>query len=87
VPLPCAATFNDEANRPRLPALMQILQAGKKPIRQVKAAELGVADAELARRMAMTGNKAPKQERKGILFAGADAAEQLAAALRKEGVA
>src|SRR5437762_2881068 len=31
VPLPCAATFNDSANRPRLPALMQILQAGKKP--------------------------------------------------------
>jgi electron transfer flavoprotein beta subunit len=87
VPLPCAATFNDEANRPRLPALMQILQAGKKPIRQVKSADLGVADADLARRMAMTGNKAPKQERKGILFSGTDAAEQLAAALKKEGVA
>ena len=85
--LPCAATFNDEANRPRLPALMQILSAGKKPIRQVKAAELGVADADLARRMAMTGNKAPKQERKNILFSGADAAEQLAAAMKKEGLA
>lgn len=87
VPLPCAATFNDEANRPRLPALMQILGAGKKPIRQVKTADLGVADAALGRRMAMTSNKAPKQERKNVVFAGADAAEQLAAALRKEGVA
>jgi electron transfer flavoprotein beta subunit len=86
VPLPCAATFNDEANHPRLPALMAILQAGKKPIRQVKTADLGIQDAQLARRMAMTGNKAPKQERKGILFSGADAAEQLVAALRKEGV-
>ena len=87
VPLPCAATFNDASNHPRLPALMAILQAGKKPIRQVKAADLGVADAQLARRMAMTANKAPKQERKGIVFSGADAPEQLVAALRKEGVA
>ncbi len=87
VPMPCAATFNDEANRPRLPALMQILSAGKKPIRQTKTSDLGIADALLARRMAMTSNKAPKQERKNILFTGADAAEQLAAALRKEGVA
>jgi len=87
VPLPCAATFNDEANRPRLPPLMQILQAGKKPIRQVKASDLGVADAQLARRMVMTSNKAPKQERKNVLFTGADAAEQLVAVLRKEGLA
>jgi electron transfer flavoprotein beta subunit len=87
VPLPAAATFNDEANRPRLPALMQILGAGKKPIRQVKAADLGIQDAELARRMVMVANKAPKQDRKGIVIQGADAAEQLVAALRKEGVA
>lgn len=87
VPLPCAATFNDEANRPRLPALMQILQAGKKPIRQVKTTDLGVTDAQLARRMAMTANKAPKQDRKNIVFNGTDAVEQLVAALKKEGVA
>jgi electron transfer flavoprotein beta subunit len=87
VPLPCAATFNDEANHPRLPALMAILQAGKKPIRQVKSSDVGVADDQLKRRMSMTGNKAPKQERKGVLFSGGDAVEQLVAALRKEGLA
>lgn len=87
VPLPCAATFNDEANKPRLPALMQILGAGKKPIRQLKTSDLGIADAQLTRRMAMTGNKAPKQDRKNIQFSGADAVEQLAAAIRKEGLA
>ncbi len=87
VPLPCAATFNDEANKPRLPALMQILSAGKKPIRQVKTADLGIADAALGRRMSMTGNKAPKQDRKNVVFSGADAVEQLVAALKKEGVA
>lgn len=87
VPLPCVATFNDAANHPRLPALMQILQAGKKPIRQVKSSELGVEDGQLTRRMVMTANKAPKQDRKKIVFAGADAVQQLAAALKKEGVA
>ncbi|HLF16879.1 MAG TPA: electron transfer flavoprotein subunit beta/FixA family protein [Candidatus Thermoplasmatota archaeon] len=87
VPLPCAATFNDEANRPRLPALMAILQAGKKPIRQVKSSDLGIPDADLARQMRMTQNVAPKQDRKNVVFAGPDAAEQLAAALRREGVA
>lgn len=87
VPLPCAATFNDEANKPRLPALMQILQAGKKPIRQVKTSDLGIADLDLARQMTMKSNQAPKQDRKKVLFTGADATEQLAAALRKEGVA
>jgi electron transfer flavoprotein beta subunit len=87
VPLPCAATFNDEANRPRLPPLMQILQAGKKPIRQAKSSELGVDDASLARRMVMTSNKAPKQERKNVLFVGADAPDKLVEALRKEGLA
>lgn len=87
VQLPCAATFNDSANRPRLPALMQILQAGKKPIRQIKSSDLGIPDADLARQMAMKANVAPKQDRKKIVFAGTDAVEQLAAALRKEGVA
>ena len=87
VPMPCAATFNDEANKPRLPALMQILQAGKKPIRQVKTTELGIADAQLARQMAMKSNIAPKQDRKRIVFAGTDAPDQLAAAIRKEGLA
>ncbi len=86
VPLPCAATFNDEANKPRLPALMQILSAGKKPIRQLKTSDLGIADADLVRRMAMTANKAPKQERKNIVLSGADAVEQLVAHLKKEGV-
>jgi electron transfer flavoprotein alpha/beta subunit len=66
---------------------MQILSAGKKPIRQVKTADLGIPDASLTRRMAMTGNKAPKQDRKNVVFAGTDAVEQLVAALKKEGVA
>ncbi|MGB0653215.1 MAG: electron transfer flavoprotein subunit beta/FixA family protein [Thermoplasmatota archaeon] len=85
VPLPVAATMNDEINHPRLPALMQILQAGKKPIREITTDDLGLGEADLPRVMKMTGNKAPKQDRKNILFEGDDAATQLVAALKKEG--
>ncbi len=87
VSLPCAATMNDEINHPRLPALMQILQAGKKPIRNVTTAELGLDDAAMARVMKMTANVAPKQDRKNVVFSGDDAVDQLVAALKKEGVA
>lgn len=86
VPLPCAATMNDEINHPRLPALMQILQAGKKLIHQKTTADLGVADDALGRAMVMTGNVAPKQDRKNVVFSGDDAVAQLVEALRKEGV-
>ncbi len=85
VPLPVACAMNDEINHPRLPALMQILQAGKKPIRTVTSADLGVADADIARRMVQTDNKAPKQDRKRIILDGDNAVTDLVAALKKEG--
>ncbi len=85
VPLPVAATMNDEINHPRLPALMQILQAGKKPIHNKTTADLGLDDGALERKMVMTANKAPKQDRKNIMLSGDDAPEQLVAALKKEG--
>lgn len=85
VPLPVAATMNDEINHPRLPALMQILQAGKKPIHTKTTKDLGIDDAALAIRMKMTANKAPKQDRKRAILAGEDAVAQLVAALRKDG--
>jgi len=87
VPLPVVCTMNDEINHPRLPPLMQILQAGKKPIHQKTTADLGLADDELARRMEQVSNLAPKQDRKNILFEGDDAVDRLVEALRKEGVA
>lgn len=85
VPLPVACAMNDEINHPRLPALMQILQAGKKPIHNKTSADLGVADADIARRMTQTANKAPKQDRKRIVLAGDTAVADLVAALKKEG--
>ena len=85
VPLPCAATMNDEINHPRLPALMQILQAGKKPIHNKTTADLGLEDGDLGVVMKMTANKAPKQDRKNIVFAGDDAVSELVSALKGEG--
>jgi electron transfer flavoprotein beta subunit len=85
VPLPVACTMNDEINRPRLPALMQILQAGKKPIHQKTTADLDLDDTALARTMELVSNKAPKQDRKNVVLQGDDAVEQLVAALKKEG--
>lgn len=84
-PLPVTCTMNDEINHPRLPALMQILQAGKKPIHEKTTADLGLSDDDLAVRMKMVANKAPKQDRKNVVFQGDDAVTELVAALKKEG--
>lgn len=84
VPAPCVCTMNDELNHPRLPALMQILQAGKKPIKEVTVEDLGVEGLEV--RMKMTANQAPKQDRKQVILEGDDAVDQLVGHLKKEGV-
>jgi electron transfer flavoprotein beta subunit len=85
VPLPVACAMNDEINHPRLPALMQILQAGKKPIHNKTTTDLGLTDADLERRMVQTKNIAPKQDRKNVVFSGDSAVAELVAALKKEG--
>ncbi len=83
--LPVMCTMNDEINHPRLPALMQILQAGKKPIHNKTTDDLGLSADDLAVRMQMVSNKAPKQDRKNVVFQGEDAVTELVAALKKEG--
>ncbi len=85
VPLPVACTMNDEINHPRLPALMQILQAGKKPIHNKTTADLGLSDADLGVVMQATAMVAPKQDRKKVVLSGDDAVGELVAALKKEG--
>lgn len=85
VPLPVVCTMNDEINHPRLPALMQILQAGKKPIHETTTDDLGLSKDDLAIAMQMVENKAPKQDRKNVVFEGDDAVQELVAALKKEG--
>ena len=78
-------TMNEEINHPRLPALMQILQAGKKPIHNKTTDDLGLSADDLAVKMQMVSNVAPKQDRKNVVFQGDDAVAQLVDALKKEG--
>ena len=91
VPMPCIVTVSEEINQPRLPALIQILQAGKKPTQEWKLADLGLpADAvgETGAGVKILKNQAPKMERKRVRIKGTpeEAADQLVQALRKEGV-
>lgn len=86
VALPAVITVTESLNTPRLPALMQILQAKNKPQKTWNAAELAAGDVKPV--LARPSSAAPKSERKGIMIAGEPeaAAEELAKVLAKEGV-
>lgn len=86
VPLPAVVSMNDEINNPRLPALMQILAAGKKPIQEVSVEDLGLSEEDLRPIVRLVENKAPKSERKQMMFEGDDREEKLVEALKKEGI-
>ena len=87
-PLPAAATVVSEANEPRIPSLMSIMKAGKKPVAELSLADLGLDAAALAPRRAVLSNLAEEQSRKHVLFSGepAEQAEALFNALVAEGV-
>ena len=87
VELPAVITVTEALNTPRLPALMQILQAKNKPQKTMNAAELGAGDVKPL--LQRPGSVAPKSERKQIVInAGSpeEAATELAKVLAKEGV-
>ena len=86
VELPAVITVLESLNTPRLPALMQILQAKNKPVKVLSAADLGAGD--VAPKLERQKLVAPKNERKGIMLQGSpeEAAAELAKALSKEGV-
>ncbi|MEA3201698.1 MAG: electron transfer flavoprotein beta subunit [Thermoplasmata archaeon] len=87
VQLPAVITVLESLNTPRLPALMQILQAKNKPKKTFSAADLGAGT--VAPVLSRPKSEAPKSDRKGIMLPNDNleaAAEQLAKALAKEGV-
>lgn len=89
--LPAVLTISEELNQPRLPPLIQILQAGRKPVQEFKLADLGLGPNDVGAAgsgVHVVHNRAPKQARKNIRIKGTpeEAAKQLAEALRKEGV-
>lgn len=86
VELPCVITVTEALNTPRLPALMQILQAKNKPQKTLTPADLGAG--EIKPVLARPSTSAPKSDRKQQVLAGTpeEAADQLATILAKEGV-
>lgn len=84
-PLPALVTVLNEINEPRIPALTQILRAGRKPITEWKGPDLGLSAAP-APLTQVVSNVAPKSARKGQIFTGDDAVDRLIDALVREGV-
>jgi electron transfer flavoprotein beta subunit len=84
--MPALISVVSEINEPRIPAVTQILRAGRKPKKILKPADLSVPLAG-GRWVETSSNLAPIQERKGILFKeGLKELPKLILALKEEGV-
>ena len=83
---PVVISVTKEINKPRLPTLMQIMAATKKPIQEQNAAALGISDT--APKVETIEIKGVPMERKNIVLEGSaeDAAKKLAENLTKESV-
>jgi len=87
--LPALITATSGINEPRIPSLMQILKAGKKPLQEWNAAALGVTAADLGvMETGVISNLAPAEQRKKVMFEGKpeENINSLVNALQKEGV-
>ncbi len=87
-PFPVAVTVVSEINEPRIPSLMNIMKAGKKPLAEYSLADLGLDATSVVAQKAILSNLAEEQDRKHIMFDGDPAAqaEAFVNALLKEGV-
>jgi electron transfer flavoprotein beta subunit len=84
-------TVANEINQPRLALLKDILKAGRKPVKELKTADLGLSGDEVGMKGSVreiVSNLAPEQARKHVIFEGdlKDVVENLVNALTKEGV-
>ncbi len=90
-PLPALVSVTSEINEPRLPSLIQILRASKKPLQEWTGEELSLSAHEVGKEassLEVIRNLAPEQERKNIILEGKidEVVEQLTDALTREGV-
>jgi electron transfer flavoprotein beta subunit len=86
VEMPALLSVVSEINEPRIPAVTQILRAGRKPKKILKPADFPTQLAG-GRWVDTLSNLAPIQERKGILFKdGLKDLPNLVLALKEEGV-
>jgi len=91
VPLPAVVTVTREINTPRIPGLRAIMMAARKPIKMLRASDLGLSDEELKamRSHGLVEVVVPAVERKKVRITGEspeEIAEKLVEALEKEGV-
>jgi electron transfer flavoprotein beta subunit len=87
VDLPALVTVVSEINEPRIPAVTQILKAGRKPKKVLRPEDLGIQAGEFGLQVETLCNLAPMQNRKGILFKeGTKDIPALVKALEEEGL-
>jgi len=84
--LPALVTVVSEINEPRIPAVTQILKAGRKPKKLLRPDDLGLQLKGFPPQVETLSNLAPVQNRKGILFKdGEKEIPDLVKALQEEG--
>jgi electron transfer flavoprotein beta subunit len=86
VELPAVVAVLPEINNAPIPGLKAVLSAGKKPVSELKAGDLGI---DFTPKTTVSGFKGYVMNRKNIIFSEGEAVDkvkELAAALRKEGV-
>lgn len=89
---PALLTVGAEINQPRLPPVLQLMSAARKPIVEWRLEDLGLSSAAVARERSLIRNLevyAPPSERKRITIDGEtveERAEKLARMLAEEGV-
>ena len=66
--LPLIVTVTSEINEARIPAITQILKAGRKPKQILSLDELGFNVAEFEPKISTLSNLAPEQQRKQVVF-------------------
>ena len=86
---PAVVTVTSGINQPRIPSLMQILRAAKKPITEYKPTDFGMDGQQLSdRQTSVLRNLAPVEQRKGMVLENAqeENLDTVLNALMKDGV-
>ncbi len=80
VPMPSIVSISQEINEPRLPPVMQIMAAGRKPIKTEKIAPV------ISKGVTLVSNSAPRSERKKLVFEDMDKGIPEVVKVLKEGM-
>lgn len=87
--LPALITVTSGINDPRIPSLMQILRASKKPVQEWASSNIGLTAEDLGEvEIRVVSNRAPLEERKRVILEGEidENIDNLVNSLLKEGV-